>query len=159
MDASIIIPTFNHGETLRFALHSIKQQSVQDFEVFVIGDGVPEQHKSWVRNAVAADSRFIFIDHPKHERRGEPYRHEVLKTATGKLVCYMTDRDIWLPNHLEQMQVLLANSDYAHALPLHVLPDASLRVFACDLTGPGYRYMMSTVMDNRMPFSSFAHTR
>lgn len=159
MDVTIIIPTFDHGETLRFALDSIAGQTVQDFEVFVIGDGVPEMHKRWIREAVSGDARFAFVDHPKHERRGEPYRHEVLKRARGKVVCYMTDRDIWLPTHLEQMRSLLAAKDYAHSLPLHILPDASLRVFACDLQSPGYRYMMSTVMDNRMPFSCFAHTR
>lgn len=159
MDVTIIIPTFDHGETLQFALQSVARQTLRDFEVVVIGDGVPEPFKPWIREAVAKDSRFSFVDHPKHERRGEPYRNEVLNNTRGKSICYMTDRDIWLPNHLEQIVALLATCDYAHSLPLHVLPNGALRVFACDLKGAGYRYMMSTVMDNRIPFSCFAHSR
>jgi GalNAc5-diNAcBac-PP-undecaprenol beta-1,3-glucosyltransferase len=162
MLATILIPTSDHGETLRFSLSSIFQQTVQDFEVLIVGDGVPEQTKPLIRELAASDKRCSYFDHPKHERRGEPYRHAVLSKARGDIVCYMTDRDLWLPTHLEQMLTLLKEYDYANALPLHAIPtdtpEGELRLFPVDLQGPGYLDMMLKVSDNRIPFSCFAHT-
>ena len=156
--ATIIIPTHDHGLTLRYPLASLKQQTLSDFEAYVIGDGVPESLKPALRALVAEDRRFHFVDHPKHIRRGEPYRHEVLRRAADGIVCYLADRDIWLPDHLEQMCELLQSADYAHSLPLHILPDGSFRAFPIDLSFAGYRWMMCAVNDNRIPFSCFAHS-
>lgn len=101
--ATIIIPTHDHGLTLRYPLASLKRQTLAGFDAFVIGDGVPDALKPALHELVADDERFHFIDRPKHVRRGEPYRHEVLQTAADGIVCYLADRDIWLPDHLEQM--------------------------------------------------------
>lgn len=143
---------------MRFPLQCLKQQTIQDFEVFVIGDGVPESLKPGLKNLISEDERFHFVDRPKHCRRGEPYRHDVLLAAHGRIVCYLTDRDLWLPNHIEQMHGLLSEADFAHSLPLHVLPNHQLRAFPVDLGFEGYRHMMLTLNDNRIPFSCFAHT-
>lgn len=156
--ATIIIPTHDHGLTLQYPLASLKQQTLSDFQVYVIGDGVPEPLKPTLRELVAEDDRFHFLDYPKHVRRGETYRHEVLQSADDGIVCYLCDRDIWLPDHLEQMWALLQSADFAHSLPLHILPDGSYRAFPIDLSFDGYRSMMCTVNDNRIPFSCFAHS-
>jgi glycosyltransferase involved in cell wall biosynthesis len=156
--ATIIIPTFNHGMTLKYPLECLKKQTVENFEAFVIGDGVPEALKPSIKKLVSEDERFHFLDYPKHSRRGEPYRHEVLLNAKGNIVCYLCDRDLWLPDHLQQMVDLLSKADFAHSLPLHVLPDRKLRAFPVDVSFQGYRQMMLSLKDNRIPFSCFAHT-
>lgn len=158
LQATIIIPTSDHGMVLRYPLQSLKRQTIHEFEVLVIGDGVPEAVKPALLELVSQDERFQFIDHPKHSRRGEPYRHEALLHARGRIVCYLCDRDLWLPDHIEQMLALLSVADFAHSLPLHVLPGGDFRAFPVDLGFEGYRRMMLTVNDNRIPFSCFAHT-
>jgi len=155
--ATIIIPTHDHGPTLRYPLASLQRQTLVDFRAYVIGDGVPDYLKPVVMDLVAGDPRFEFLDHPKHTRRGEPYRHRVLQQAAPGIVCYLCDRDIWLPDHLERMWQLLQEADFTHALPLHVLPDGGIRAFPVDLGNAGYRHMMCSVDDNRIPFSCFAH--
>jgi|JI10StandDraft_1071094.scaffolds.fasta_scaffold38099_5 GalNAc5-diNAcBac-PP-undecaprenol beta-1,3-glucosyltransferase len=155
---TVLLPTFNHGATIAFALASLRQQTHANFEAIIVGDGIPEALLSIVESAVATDSRFRLITFPKHERRGEPYRHQVLTATKSDAVCYLTDRDLWLPEHLERMAHLLSQADYGHTLGVHVLPDSSLRAYACDLSQPGYRHMMQTTNDNRMPFSTFGHT-
>lgn len=47
--------------------------------------------------------------------------------AWPRLCRYLTDRDLWLPEHLERMAKLLSQADYGHTLGVHVLPDSSLR--------------------------------
>lgn len=155
---TVILPTFDHGATIAFALAALRRQTQADFEAIIVGDGIPEALLASVELAVATDARFRLVRYPKHERRGEPYRHEILSAATSDAVCYLTDRDLWLPEHLEHMAQLLSQADYGHTLGVHVLPDSSLRAYACDLSQPGYRHMMQTTNDNRMPFSTFGHT-
>ena len=155
--ATIIMPTFNHGGTIRFAVDSVRAQTLTNFELFIVGDGVPEDCKPLIRALEAEDGRIRFFDFPKHERRGEPNRHEVLQQATGRIVCYLCDRDLWLPDHLARMDRMLQDADFAHALSMHVLPEGRYRFFAVDLARPIYRRIMLE-QGNRVSFSSVAHT-
>ncbi len=40
--ASVLIPTHDHGPLLQRALASAQRQSVEDIEILVVGDGVPD---------------------------------------------------------------------------------------------------------------------
>jgi hypothetical protein len=153
----VIVPTHDHGATLRISLEWLRRQTYANFEAVVIGDGIPPELVADVRAAVAIDARFRLIEYPKHARRGEPYRDEVLRGSNADLVCYLTDRDIWFPEHLATVVELLRDADYGHSIGVHVLPDGALRAYACDLAQPGYRHMLLATNDNRMPFSTFAH--
>ena len=155
--ATVIIPTYDHGPTIRYALTSALRQTVQQIEVIIIGDGVAETHKKLLRELAASDSRVRFIDHPKHESRGEPYRHEALKEAQGRIVCYLSDRDLWLPCHLERMLKQLEAADFTHSLSLHVMPDKSYHFFPTDLSMQEHRRYMRDKA-NRVAFSCAAHT-
>ena len=72
--ATVVIPTFDHGPLLGLAVDSALRQSVP-VEVFIVGDGVPEAHKAFIRDLTAGDARVRFFDHPKSPGRGEAYRH------------------------------------------------------------------------------------
>jgi glycosyltransferase involved in cell wall biosynthesis len=150
------MPTYNHGRTIEYAVASILTQTIQDFELFIVGDGVPNASKPLIQSLVNTDSRIRFFDFPKHIRRGEPNRHLTLQEASGEIVCYMCDRDLWLPSHLENMQALLLNADFAHSLPLHVLPMGKIKFYPCDLALPVFRQFMLSVQ-NLVPFSCAAH--
>ena len=157
LSATVLIPTHDHGALLSYAVASAAAQSVRDLEIFIIGDGVPPSNKELIAGLVASDSRVHFFDHPKHERRGEPYRHAALQQARGKIVCYLCNRDLWLPNHVEEMLTLLENADFAHTLSLYVQPGDQLRVVPSDLALPAYRRSMFC-LGNRVPLSCAAHT-
>jgi glycosyltransferase involved in cell wall biosynthesis len=64
--ATILIPTHDHGDTLRLTVASALAQTVSDIELLIIGDGVPEQTKPKIHAIAAGDPRVRFIDHPKH---------------------------------------------------------------------------------------------
>ena len=98
LTATVLIPTsIDRGPTLALAVDSVLRQTVRDLEVFIIGDGVHEVTREAARSLEKADSRVRFFDHPKHARRGEPYRHEALQEARGRVVCYLCDRDSICP--------------------------------------------------------------
>src|SRR5438874_1772042 len=139
MRATVVIPTYDHGPTLDYSVRSALAQTVQEIEVFVIGDGVPDATRELVANLEREDERVRFVDRQKSPRQGEPYRHAVLmEEARGEIVCYLSDDDLWLPDHLEEMVDLLRAADFAHALPLRVKPDGKLDGWAIDLGYPWF---------------------
>ena len=157
LSATVLIPTHDHGPLLSYAVASALAQSVRDLEIFIIGDGVSLPTKELIAGLVASDPRLRFFDHPKHERRGEPYRHAALQQARGKIVCYLCNRDLWLPNHVEEMLTLLESADFAHTLSVYVWPGDQLHVVPSDLALPAYRRSMF-FLGNRVPLSCAAHT-
>ncbi len=133
---TIIIPTHNHGRLLLVPVRSVLRQTVQDFELFIIGDGINEETREAVAQALVLDKRIRFFDHPKSPRTGEPYRHQALQEATGEVVCYLADDDIWMAHHLESMCRTLKKVDMAHALPLCVNGEGAVISTLVDLGLP-----------------------
>ena len=157
VEATVLIPTHDHGPTVRLAIASALAQTIADIEVLVVGDGVPDVTREIMGEVTAADRRVRFFDNPKGARNGELHRHAALATATGRIVCYLSDDDLWAPWHLETMSALLTEADVAHTLPVQVSPDGSMTVQVVDLARPHYRRLLLETK-NRVPLPCFGHT-
>lgn len=155
--ATVVIPTHDHANLLPIAVNSVLAQTVSDIEVFVIGDGVSDDTRQAVETLQGRDSRIRFFDHPKSPRTGEPYRHLALIEARGDIVCYQADDDLWLPDHLEELQRLLRDADFAHTLPVQVLPDGALHSYTVDLSLAADREL-TLAGTNRVPLGATGHT-
>jgi hypothetical protein len=156
--ATVIVPTHDHGPTLRFSLASALAQTVADIEVIVVGDGVPEVTRDIVAELARKDDRLRLVEHPKGPRHGEPYRHEALAHARGEIVCYLSDDDLWFPEHIETVRVALATADFAGAQSVHVMADGELRIWPSDLSVNWFREQMLAGAANFVPLSCAAHT-
>lgn len=155
--ATVIIPTHNHGPLLYHSVRSALTQTVNDIEIFIIGDGVSDVTRKIVAE-LKQDGRIRFFDHPKSPRTGEAYRHAALAEARGEIVCYLADDDLWLPNHLEVMQHILADADFTHAPYFLVDAQGILRArITADLALPFYRQQI-LAGTNYIPLSCAAHT-
>src|SRR5690606_21591314 len=97
---SIIIPTFDHGKLISFAVDSVLRQTETDWELFVIGDGSPQVTTQVLAKYQKKDSRIHFIPKTKGPRNGEIYRDEVIRKARGKYIVYLSDDDLFFPDHL-----------------------------------------------------------
>jgi hypothetical protein len=156
--ATVLIPTHDHGPTLVHSVGTALAQTVTDIEVIIVGDGVGANAREIVADLQRGDSRVRFVDLPKAPRYGENNRHTALAEARGRIVCYLSDDDLWLPNHIAVMESLLqGHVGFAHTLPLWVGPTGRLRYWAVDLAIPYYRDQ--TMADrNWVPLSSGGHT-
>lgn len=158
MQATIIIPTHDHRDMILRAIASIKRQTLQDFEVFVIGDGVPDETRRLMTKVCEEDKRFRFFDYPKGERTGETYRHRALQEANGEIVCYLADDDLWLPNHLETMLRASEDADFFHSLHAGVNADRSMYFYPSNLNDDTVRSLMCHTTANRFGLSFCGHT-
>jgi hypothetical protein len=77
--------------------------------------------------------------------------------ARGKIVCYLSDDDIWFPEHMATMRDLLAEADFATGLAVRVQEDGQLVSWPANLALPSYREAM-LAGTNYVPLSFAAHT-
>lgn len=121
---TVLIPTFNNCQSLRYSIPSVLNQDFGDFELFVVGDGCPPESKEIIQEFARQDERVVFFDNPKGPRHGEVYRHAAMQQARGKYVCYLSDDDLLLPQHLSVvLRSFQQGFEFVHALPVHVMPD------------------------------------
>jgi GalNAc5-diNAcBac-PP-undecaprenol beta-1,3-glucosyltransferase len=140
--ATVVIPTHDHADLLLRSVASAQRQSVADIEIFVIGDGVPERTREIMVDIRRSDPRVLFFDHPKGPRHGEVYRAAALEQAGGRIVCYLGDDDLWLPDHVACMERLLDDADFGHSMHLEAAQDGSLHAHLFDVALPLHRESM-----------------
>jgi glycosyltransferase involved in cell wall biosynthesis len=156
IDATVLIPTHAHARLIPHALHSALAQEGVQLEVLVVGDGVGDDTRAALEPFLR-DNRVRFLDNPKGERHGEAHRHAALAEAHGRIVCYLSDDDLFLPDHVSEMARLLEDADFAHTAPVRIEVDGRLKVRAFDLGRPE---LVETIRAGRnaIGLTAVAHT-
>lgn len=157
MRFTVLIPTFNNLGTIDCAIRSVQRQTERDFEIFVVSDGAPTETLALVETLAAADSRIRLFRYAKGERHGEAWRHQALQHATGEAVCYLSDDDFWLPDHLATMAELLSSSDFVHTRHTTLRHPWHVHYLAGDLADPILRQQMLESLVNICGLSFAAH--
>jgi hypothetical protein len=142
---------------LQVAVNSALRQTVTDIEVFIVLDGPTAETREAAIRLQDTDGRVRLFDNPKGERHGELHRHRALSHASGDIVCYLSDDDVWLPDHVANALAMLSEADFAHSLPTWVTTEGSLGVWTVDLSSDFYRALLLGGT-NRIPLTTAAHT-
>lgn len=135
--ASILIPTHDRPESLRFAVDTALRQTVDDLEVIIIGDGLTPRARSAAESLLVGDPRVRLLDRPKSNFHGEAYRHEAILESRSNTICYLCDDDLLLPHHVEDLLHLLEQNDLVQSLNGAIDADGSLVVYPGSLDDPG----------------------
>jgi glycosyltransferase involved in cell wall biosynthesis len=96
----VILPTFRRPHTIGYAIRSVLRQSHKRFTLHVVGDGCDAETEAVVRSF--DDPRVRFRRFPKGTGFGYVHRNVVLKESSAPYIAYMTDDDLWFPDHLER---------------------------------------------------------
>lgn len=156
--ATVLIPTHNHGPLLRLAATSALAQTVADLEVFIVLDGPDAATRAAAEEVARSDTRVRLFPNPKGERNGEAHRHVALQEARGRIVCYLSDDDLWFPDHVEYLDGLLADADLAHSLTVVAHPGGGFHLpYVGDLADPWYRRWLAGP-HNFIPLAATGHT-
>lgn len=122
---SILMPTHSRVDVIGHAIRSVLDQTVPDFELFVVGDGCAAGTEEVV--AGFCDARIRFFDLPKAPYFGYANRNIALREARGALIAFAADDDLWFPDHLETLGAALeGGAVFAHSQALWVSSDGIL---------------------------------
>lgn len=145
---TVIIATYNKSSTLRYAIESVLWQTLEDFELWVIGDGCTDDSEEVVHSFT--DPRVNWYNLPENTGYQSIPHNEGIRRAGGQYISYLNHDDIWMPNHLRVLVdsiesndadfaytilewILSWQDDYAQLLPwrenyadIPIYPDAPL---------------------------------
>jgi glycosyltransferase involved in cell wall biosynthesis len=143
--ATVIIPTYNWSTVLPFSIGSVLDQTFDDFELLVVGDGCTDDSAAVV--AGIGDRRVRWIEAPRTGHQSGP-NNEGLRQAKGDLIAYLGHDDLWLPHHLASaVRAIDDGADVVSVLVLMVSP-------------PRENYLLTpSARDPGMPPSAVVHRR
>lgn len=106
---SIITATYNRSNVLAFAIESIRWQTFQDWELWVIGDACTDDTEQVV--ASFHDPRIHFVNLPQNIGEQSGPNNIGGQYARGQYLAYLNHDDLWLPDHLEVAVKALVETD------------------------------------------------
>jgi hypothetical protein len=136
---TVVVATFNSRATLACALDSIRRQTFEDYEVWVVGDACTDGSEATV--ASIADPRFRWTNLPRNSGSQAGPNDEGARRARGRYVAYLGHDDLWFPWHLATV-VEAARRDgagLAHAIGVQLGPDGVVQVSGPPPRGASYR--------------------
>ncbi len=93
---SVVLPTHDRPERLRDAVRSILSQEYPSIELIVVDDGSTVSTASTLDELTAQDRRLIVVRHDQ-ALGSAAARNAGLAAASGELVAFCDDDDVWLP--------------------------------------------------------------
>lgn len=125
---TVLIPTYDHSSTLRYSVRSIQEQTFEDIEIFVVGDGAPPQTASVMAELCQQDPRIRYFPNPKGAGHGELHRAQALNHAQGKFIFYCGDDDLWLSHHVATLLPFLESADFVNTHQVEICPKGTITV-------------------------------
>ena len=102
---SIIIPTYNRGKYITYALESVLSQTFHDHEIIVIDDGSTDNTQEILKKF---EGKIISICQKNQGISNT--RNRGIKEAKGKYIAFLDSDDYWTPAKLEEQVKILDHS-------------------------------------------------
>lgn len=96
---SVIIPTFNRANLIQRSIHSLFNQTVQDFEIIIADDASTDNTEQIIKNY--NDNRIIYFKLLKNSGQCVS-RNQAIKIARGDYIGFLDSDDEWLPEKIEK---------------------------------------------------------
>lgn len=96
---SVVLATFNRAHLLDRAIHSVLNQTFQDFELIVVDDGSKDDTQSVVSSFVGKGIKYV-----RNQKNMGPSaaRNIGIKLALGEYIAFQDSDDLWMPQKLEK---------------------------------------------------------
>jgi len=108
---SVIMPAFNAGKTISDAIESVKNQSVDDWELIVIDDGSVDETAAIVQGHINSDDRIKLLKLVTNGGLPNARNKGCLK-ARGEYIAFLDSDDLWHKDKLKkQIQFHLDNPE------------------------------------------------
>jgi glycosyltransferase involved in cell wall biosynthesis len=95
---SVIIPAYNQAEFLAATIHSVLNQTYQNFEIIVVNDASPDNTNEVMRQFT--DPRIQYIVHERNQRLPAT-RNTGMRASQGEIIALLDADDLFHPEKLE----------------------------------------------------------
>jgi len=122
---SVVMATWNRSNIVGYSIESLRRNTIQDWELLVIGDACTDDTARVVEGLADARIRFHNLATNCGEQSGP--NNEGLRRARGRYIAFLNHDDLWTADHLEVCldTIRQGAADLVFTLSLAVLPDDS----------------------------------
>lgn len=97
---SVIVPAYNAAAYLPATIQSVRQQTFQDFEIWVVDDQSTDDTVTVVQKLMTQDARIKLVQLSANQGVANA-RNVGVAHAQGQYVAFLDSDDMWLPEKLE----------------------------------------------------------
>ncbi|MEJ7848402.1 MAG: glycosyltransferase family 2 protein [Pyrinomonadaceae bacterium] len=101
---SVVMPTFNRGHLIHFAIESVLQQTFEDFELIVSNGGSTDDTRAIVKKF--DDPRIRYFEASQKISIGDNYQTG-LNHSKGRYITFLSDDDAYVPMLFERLVPIL----------------------------------------------------
>lgn len=116
---SVIIPTFDRAEQIKTALHSMLEQSFQDWELIAVDDGGVDHTETTIQDFQAQNpnNKTVYV---RQKKQGPAIaRNTGVENARGEAIVYLDSDDRFYPSALEDIAWVLQDEKALYGLTNH----------------------------------------
>lgn len=106
---SVVIPTFNRCDLLAHALSSVASQTARPHEIVVVDDGSTDATQEVLRDFAEQHPEIKMVQLRQQNLGPSAARNNGMRAATGELIAFLDDDDIWLPQKTERQLSVFAS--------------------------------------------------
>ena len=96
---SIVMATYNRSNIISYAIESVLNQTITDWELIIVGDHCTDETEQVIHTF--QDQRIIFYNLPSNHGEQSVPNNFGIKKASGKYLAFLGHDDMWFPEHLE----------------------------------------------------------
>lgn len=117
LKVSVILNSYNRPKMIVDAINSVKNQTYDNWELLIIDDSSNKETIEAIKESIKDNDRCILLRSGVQEQdRNKTTRYATcinigLQSASGELITYLTDDDIYYPQRLEKMVESFSNPE------------------------------------------------
>ncbi len=108
---TVVIPSYNSAHLIWDTIQSVRRQTIQSIEIFVVDDGSTDDLAAVLGPDLADDPRMRLIRRPNGGVAAA--RNTGLEAGRGEFVAFVDADDIWHPRFLEELVAALRDNPAA----------------------------------------------
>ncbi len=97
---SIVVATYNSSHLLRYAIRSVLDSTLTDWEMVIVGDACTDDTAAVVRSF--GDPRLVFSNLTENSGDQAVPNNHGLTRARGRYVAFLNQDDMYFPDHLQR---------------------------------------------------------
>lgn len=130
---SIITPAYNSGNFITATIHSVLDQTYQNWELIIIDDCSTDNTKEIV--TYFTDFRIKYFKNPVNSGAAVS-RNWALKEAKGRWIAFLDSDDLWAPDKLEKQINFMDKNNISFSYTNYIEIDENSKETGWEVTGP-----------------------
>ena len=132
---SVIIPSYNAGEYIKFTIDSVLNQTYSNFEIIIVDDCSTDNTVEEIKKNIYLDKRIRFFQLKKNS--GVSYcRNFAVSKSKGEYYCFLDSDDIWDNNKLELQLNFMKKNNYLFSFTSYRLIDSNNNIIKNKISVP-----------------------